>query len=111
MDLKTVIRTVPDYPKPGIMFRDITPVLQSPEAFSASLDGLAALVDKLEWDVLGAVESRGFLFGAPLADRLGKGLVIFRKPGKLPADTVSESYALEYGEATSKSTETPSVPA
>jgi len=100
MDLKTVIRDIPDFPKPGILFRDITPVLQNPDAFHAALDGLADLLGNVEWDKLGAVESRGFLFGAPLCDRFGRGMLILRKPGKLPADTVSESYALEYGEAT-----------
>ena len=100
LDLKTVIRAVPDFPKPGILFRDVTTVLHDPPAFRAALDGLAGLLDTVEWDRLGVVESRGFLFGAPLADRLGKGLLILRKPGKLPAEVVSESYALEYGEAT-----------
>jgi len=100
MDLRTVIRDVPDFPKPGILFKDITPVLQDPRAFRAALDGLANLLADVSCDRFAAVESRGFLFAAPLADRLGKGLTILRKPGKLPADTVSESYALEYGEAT-----------
>ena len=100
MDLKTVIRDVPDFPKPGILFKDITPILQNPVAFHTALDGLTTLLDSLSWDSLGAVESRGFLFGAPLCDRLKRPLVVLRKPGKLPADTASESYALEYGEAT-----------
>lgn len=100
MDLSTVIRAVPDFPKPGILFRDITPLLNEPAAFRAALDGLAALVRDVPCDRLAALESRGFLFAAPLARQWGKGLVVMRKPGKLPADTVSESYALEYGTAT-----------
>jgi len=100
LDLKTVIRDVPDFPRPGILFRDITPVLADPAAFRAALDGLEAYVRTLRCDRLAAVESRGFLFAAPLAARLGLGLAILRKPGKLPAATVAESYALEYGEAT-----------
>jgi adenine phosphoribosyltransferase len=100
VDLSTVIRAVPDFPKPGILFRDITPVLNDPAAFRAALDGLAALVRDVPCDRLAALESRGFLFGAPLARQWGKGLVAMRKPGKLPADTISESYALEYGTAT-----------
>ena len=100
MDLSAVIRDVPDFPKPGILFKDITPVLQDAAAFHAALDGLQALLADVPCDRFAAVESRGFLFAAPLADRLGKGLSILRKPGKLPADTVRESYALEYGEAT-----------
>jgi adenine phosphoribosyltransferase len=99
MDLKTVIRDVPDFPKPGILFRDITPVLNHPAAFAAAVDGMAGLVADLAFDRLAAMESRGFLFGAPLGLRLDKGLVMLRKPGKLPTDVVAESYALEYGEA------------
>ena len=100
MDLKRIIRDVPDFPKPGILFRDITPILADPAAFGAALDGLERHVRTLPCDRLAAVESRGFLFAAPLAARLGRGLAILRKPGKLPAATVAERYALEYGEAT-----------
>ncbi len=100
MDLKKVIRDIPDFPKPGILFRDITPVLSQPEAFRASVDGLAGLIADAGCDGFAAIESRGFLFAAPLADRQGKGLTILRKPGKLPADTISVSYELEYGTAT-----------
>lgn len=100
MNLESVIRAVPDFPKPGIMFRDITPVLLQPDALKAALDGLAGLIADRRWDKLAGIESRGFLFGAPLAERFGRGMVMMRKPGKLPADTISASYALEYGEAT-----------
>lgn len=100
MDLSNVIRDIPDYPKPGILFKDITPVLLDPAAFRCALDGLTELLAGEDVEVFAAVESRGFLFAAPLADRLGKSLAILRKPGKLPAETLSESYDLEYGSAT-----------
>jgi adenine phosphoribosyltransferase len=100
MDLRTVIRAVPDFPQPGILFRDITPVLNDPVAFAAAIDGLADLIADVEFDRFAAMESRGFLFGAPLGLRLEKGLVMLRKPGKLPADVIAESYALEYGATT-----------
>lgn len=100
MDLKTVIRDVPDFPKPGILFRDITPVLEDPEAFRAALTGLVGLIADTPCDRIAALESRGFIFGAPLARQLGKPLIILRKPGKLPRETRSVSYDLEYGSAT-----------
>jgi adenine phosphoribosyltransferase len=99
MDLRQVIRDVPDFPKPGILFKDITPVLADPAAFRAALSGLRDLLAPLRFDKFAAIESRGFLFAAPLATDFGKGLIILRKPGKLPAATVAERYALEYGEA------------
>jgi adenine phosphoribosyltransferase len=100
MDLKSVIRNVPDFPKPGILFRDITPVLESSEAFRAALDQLVSAVADVEFDSIAALESRGFIFGAPMARQLGKPLVILRKPGKLPGVLESVSYDLEYGSAT-----------
>jgi adenine phosphoribosyltransferase len=100
MDLRQVIRAVPDFPRPGILFRDIAPVLADPAAFRAAIDALAAIVSPLGANKLAAIESRGFLFAAPLADRLGLGLIPLRKPGKLPGAKISLSYALEYGEAT-----------
>lgn len=100
MDLKTVIRNVPDFPVPGILFRDITPVLESPGAFRAALAQLVEAVAGVEFDSIAALESRGFLFGAPMARQLGKPLVILRKPGKLPGELESVSYDLEYGSAT-----------
>ena len=95
--IESFIRDVPDFPKPGIIFKDITPLLASPEGLALSIDGLAAAVDPDSYDIIAGIESRGFIFGTPLATRLGKGFVPIRKPGKLPWKTESESYQLEYG--------------
>jgi len=96
-DIAAFIRDVPDFPTKGIMFKDITPLLGNYEALSATIDQLAEpFVDKAVQYVTG-VESRGFIFGAALADRLRAGFVPIRKPGKLPAETLKESYELEYG--------------
>jgi len=100
MDLSKVIRDVPDFPKPGIVFKDITPVLQDPVAYGAAIDGLRGLLAGKQVDVLAAIESRGFLFAGPLALDLNLGVALLRKEGKLPADTFAATYALEYGEAT-----------
>lgn len=100
MDLKAVIREIPDYPKPGILFYDITPILETPRAFRAALDGLKEMIVGLDFARFAAIESRGFLFGAPLAVDLEIPLVLLRKAGKLPGETEAETYALEYGEAT-----------
>jgi adenine phosphoribosyltransferase len=100
MDLRKVIADVPDFPKPGILFRDITPVVEDPAAFAAALEGLHGLIDGVDYSALAAIESRGFVFGGPLALKLNKRLVLVRKIGKLPRKTVQTSYALEYGEAT-----------
>ena len=100
MDLKQVIVDVPDFPKPGILFRDLTPVVENPAAFAAANDGLAGLLAGIEYDALAGVESRGFIFGAALARDTGKPLMLVRKAGKLPRETVAESYDLEYGSAT-----------
>lgn len=97
LDLKTFIRDIPDFPKPGILFRDITPLLQNPRAFRAAIRILADRYKGKSLDKILCVESRGFLFGAPLAVKLGVGLAIVRKPGKLPWKTSSVRYALEYG--------------
>lgn len=91
------IRDVPDFPKAGILFKDITPLLQDPKGLRKSIDGLAALVDPSTYDIVCGIESRGFIFGTALANQLGKGFVPIRKPGKLPWKTESESYDLEYG--------------
>lgn len=96
MDLAEFLRDVPDYPKPGILFKDITPLLASPAALAAAVDRLAAL-EVGAVDVVAGVESRGFLFGVPLALRLGVGFVPIRKPGKLPWKTNRIEYVLEYG--------------
>ena len=100
MDLKTlesIIRDVPDFPKPGIVFKDITPLLANAEAFKATIDLMVARYQGSDLTKIVGVESRGFVFGAALAHALNLGLVLVRKPGKLPADTYSVSYALEYG--------------
>lgn len=97
MDLKQHIRSIPDFPEAGIMFRDITPLLSSPSAFNYVIEALADHYKEGQIDVLCAIEARGFLFGAPMARLLGKPLVPMRKPGKLPYKTSSVSYSLEYG--------------
>ena len=97
MDLKTHIRTVPDFPKPGIQFYDITTLLLHAEAWRETVDLLAEAVRKYQPDVLAGIESRGFLLAAPLAIALGTGFVMLRKKGKLPGITVRHTYALEYG--------------
>ncbi|MDA1264412.1 MAG: adenine phosphoribosyltransferase [Planctomycetota bacterium] len=95
--IEKYIRDVPDFPKAGILFKDITPLLQSPEGLRASIQGLADAVDPGTYDLVVGIESRGFIFGTALAHHLGKGFVPIRKPGKLPWKTASESYVLEYG--------------
>ena len=97
MDLKSYIRDIPDFPTPGILFRDITPLLQEPAAFGEVVDRLAERYASRPVDVIVAIEARGFLFGAPLAHRLGKPLVLARKEGKLPAESMRAEYSLEYG--------------
>lgn len=96
-DVKTAIRTVPDFPKPGILFYDITTILQNPKHFKAVLDALVERYAPMKISKILAVESRGFIFAAPLAAAIGAGLVPLRKPGKLPYKTISESFELEYG--------------
>lgn len=89
------VRVVPDFPKPGILFRDLTPLLADGAAFRATTAALAARAG--DFDLIAGIEARGFLFGAALAHATGRGLVIVRKPGKLPATTIGHDYALEYG--------------
>ncbi len=95
--IKDAVTTILDYPKPGIMFRDVTSVLQKPEAFKACIDLLKSQYQHLSFDKVVGTEARGFLFGAPLALELGIGFVPVRKPKKLPREVISESYELEYG--------------
>lgn len=99
MKLADHIRDVPDFPIPGVLFKDITPLLADPAAFGAAVDGLAAQYIGKPVDVIAAAEARGFLFAAPLALALRKPLVPLRKPGKLPYQTLSHKYDLEYGSA------------
>ena len=94
------LRTVPNFPKSGIDFIDIAPVLEDPKLFTSLIDNMAKLCSQMDFDKIVAIESRGFVFGAPLAYKMGKGLVMVRKPGKLPGDTISHSYDLEYGSDT-----------
>lgn len=100
MDLHEYIASIPDFPKPGITFRDITPLLADTKAFKFTIHELAAYAKEKGATVIVAPESRGFLLGTPMAFELGVGFVPARKPGKLPRGTVSESYILEYGSAT-----------
>ena len=97
MDLASTIRNVPDFPVEGILFYDITTMLNKPEAFKASIDQLMEQYQNTEIDQVVGVESRGFIFGPILAYKLGTGFVPVRKPGKLPAEKLAESYELEYG--------------
>ena len=100
MDLTTHIQAVPDFPKPGILFRDIPPLLAEPAAFATAIDRLAEPWQADSIDAVAAVEARGFLFAGPLAVKLGVGIIPVRKPGKLPAETISYRYDLEYGSDT-----------
>jgi adenine phosphoribosyltransferase len=97
MDLKALIRTIPEYPKPGVMFRDITTLLKDPAGFGLTIGALAGRYRGRRVDKVAGIESRGFIVGAPLAHQLGAGFVPLRKRGKLPAETVGHDYALEYG--------------
>lgn len=99
-DVKKTIREVPDFPKKGIRFLDITTGVKNPEALKAMVDYLYEQFKDKKIDYVAGIESRGFVFGAPLAIRLGAGFVMMRKPNKLPAETISESYDLEYGQST-----------
>lgn len=99
-DIEWYVTCIPDYPAPGVMFRDITTVLGDAEGLRLAVDEMAALLEGVEFDVLAGLESRGFLFGTPIAYKLGKPFVPVRKKGKLPRATVSETYELEYGCAT-----------
>jgi adenine phosphoribosyltransferase len=92
-----LIRDIPDFPQPGIMFKDITPVLQDPKALAEVIDKFCEYADETVPDVIVGIESRGFMFGAPVAVKLGKSFVPVRKIGKLPHDTVKCEYSLEYG--------------
>ncbi len=97
MDLLARVRTVPDFPVPGILFYDVASLLEQPDAWQEVLDRLEQQVEAWRPDVLAGIESRGFLLAAPLADRLGLPMVMIRKPGKLPGATLTHTYELEYG--------------
>jgi adenine phosphoribosyltransferase len=95
--VQELIRDVPDFPIPGIMFKDITPILQDPAGFHDAIGALSDLYDPGSYDVIVGLESRGFVFGAPVAFALGRGFIPIRKAGKLPAEKISVEYTLEYG--------------
>jgi len=99
-ELKDYVTAIPNFPEEGIIFRDITTVIQDPNGFKLSVDGLVDLLHGLDFDLVLGSESRGFVFGAPVAYALDKGFILVRKKGKLPRETISEDYELEYGHAT-----------
>ena len=98
--LEEYIRSIPDFPEPGIIFRDVTSVLQDADGLRLAIDTMQDLVKDLEYDVVAGAESRGFIFGTPIAYNNHKPFVLIRKKGKLPSETVSVDYDLEYGKAT-----------
>jgi len=100
MDLKKYIRSVPDYPKKGILFRDITTLIKNKDAFRECIDQMSKILSKLNYNKIAAVESRGFIFASPLSYNLSKPNILLRKKDKLPAEKYSEEFKLEYGKAT-----------
>jgi len=98
-ELKEYVRTIPNFPKEGIMFRDVTSVVQDPDGLNLAINDMQEKIKDLDIDLIMGAESRGFIFGTPLAYNMHKGFVMCRKKGKLPCETVEESYMLEYGEA------------
>jgi adenine phosphoribosyltransferase len=99
LSFKSLIRPVVDFPKPGVIFRDITPLFQSPKALRLVMDSFVHRYIEADFSHIGAMDARGFLIGSIIAHELNKPLILFRKQGKLPADVLSEGYATEYGEA------------
>lgn len=97
--MEDYVRSIPDFPKQGVLFRDVTSVLQDKDGFKLAIDSMIKLLDGVDYDVIAGAESRGFVFGAPIAYASGKAFVPIRKRGKLPCETVSARYALEYGSA------------
>ncbi|MGN0288726.1 MAG: adenine phosphoribosyltransferase [Lachnospiraceae bacterium] len=97
--LEDYVRSIPDFPEEGIIFRDVTSVLQDGEGLKLAIDSMQNLVKDLEFDVVAGAESRGFIFGTPIAYNLGKPFVLIRKKGKLPCETIEKEYELEYGTA------------
>ena len=100
MDLKKYIRSIPDYPKKGVLFRDITTLIKDKEAFKECIDQMSKILTKLNFDKVAAIESRGFLFSSALCYNLSKPLILMRKKNKLPAEKYSQEFELEYGSAT-----------
>lgn len=99
-NLDSYVRSIPDFPEPGIIFRDVTSVLQDPDGLKLSLDSMKDLLKDVDFDVVVGPESRGFIFGVPIAYTMGKSFVPVRKKGKLPCETIEMTYDLEYGQAT-----------
>ena len=97
IDLKQLIRNIPDFPKPGVLFYDITTLLRDPQGYKSTIDALATPYENKGIDLVIGIESRGFILGAAVAERIGAGLIPIRKPGKLPAKVIKETYDLEYG--------------
>ena len=98
--LEEYVRSIPDFPEEGIIFRDVTSVLQDPDGLALAIDSLKEKLKDIDFDIIAGTESRGFIFGVPVAYALHKAFVPIRKKGKLPCDTISESYDLEYGSST-----------
>ncbi len=98
--IEEYVRSIPDFPEPGIIFRDITSVLQDADGLQLAIDSMIKLLDGVDYDVIAGTESRGFIFGVPIAYEMHKPFVPVRKKGKLPCETISQSYDLEYGQAT-----------
>lgn len=98
--IEDYVRSIPDFPEPGIIFRDITSVLQDADGLQLAIDSMIKLLDGVDYDVVAGTESRGFIFGVPIAYEMHKPFVPVRKKGKLPCETISQSYDLEYGQAT-----------
>ena len=98
--LEDYVRTIPDFPKPGIMFRDITTILSDADGLKLAIDEMQKTLDGVDFDVIAGAESRGFIFGAAIAYNMHKPFILIRKKGKLPCETVEQSYDLEYGQAT-----------
>ena len=99
-ELKDYVTSIPDFPKPGILFRDITTIISDPDGLRLAIDGLCDKLDGVDFDYVLGSESRGFVFGTPVAYKLNKGFILVRKKGKLPRETIEASYDLEYGSAT-----------
>ena len=98
--IEEYVRSIPDFPEPGIIFRDITSVLQDADGLQLAIDSMIKLLDGVDFDVVAGTESRGFIFGVPIAYEMHKPFVPVRKKGKLPCETISQSYDLDYGQAT-----------
>ena len=98
--IEEYVRSIPDFPEPGIIFRDVTSVLQDADGLQLAIDSMIKLLDGVDFDVVAGTESRGFIFGVPIAYEMHKPFVPVRKKGKLPCETISQSYDLEYGQAT-----------